>query len=212
MNISLRDNDIAGRTSASPGNCLLKKRIELKTTKGFTLVELMTVIAVMGILSAVAIPAFIAYLQKAKTSEAVSNVQKIYSGSVTYYDTEHVARGMHASTIIRNRFPCELGTSQWCPDAPPGAMRFPAGALCFHDNSLPQSVIWKSLDFQIADHHYYRYQYVCTDYGTRDAFIARANGNLDGDTISSIFERSGFIGDGDLVVGSPGVFMLNPLE
>jgi len=179
--------------------------------KGFTLVELMTVIAIMGILAAVAIPAFIAYLQKAKTSEAVSNVQKIYSGAVTYYDTEHVARGMHASTIIRNKFPCELGTSEWCPIAAPTAMRFPAGSACFV--STPgQSLIWKALDFQVSDHHYYHYQYVCTDYGTQDAFIGRAEGDLDGDAMPSIFERSGFVGKGDIIVGSPGVFMLNPLE
>ena len=43
-----------------------------KNNKGFTLVELMIVIAIVGILAAIAIPNFLSYQKKAKTSEAKS--------------------------------------------------------------------------------------------------------------------------------------------
>lgn len=52
---------------------------ELKNSKGFTLVELMVVVAIIGILSAVAIPNFKKYQAKTKTSEAKLLLSSIYS-------------------------------------------------------------------------------------------------------------------------------------
>lgn len=63
---------------------------ELKNSKGFTLVELMVVVAIIGILSAVAIPNFKKYQAKTKTSEAKLQLASIYSAMAslqTDYDS-----------------------------------------------------------------------------------------------------------------------------
>ncbi|MBF0211704.1 MAG: prepilin-type N-terminal cleavage/methylation domain-containing protein [Desulfamplus sp.] len=56
-----------------------------KSQKGFTLIELMIVVAIIGILAAIAIPNFINYQCKAKQSEAKSNLGTIRSMQEAYF-------------------------------------------------------------------------------------------------------------------------------
>lgn len=57
----------------------------LGNSKGFTLVELMIVVAIIGILSAVAIPNFKKYQAKAKTSEAKVQLAAAYTAEQAFY-------------------------------------------------------------------------------------------------------------------------------
>ena len=58
---------------------------KLKRDDGFTLVELMVVVAIIGVLSAVAIPNFKKYQAKAKVSEAKLQLSSIYTAQTSFY-------------------------------------------------------------------------------------------------------------------------------
>ena len=58
-----------------------------KNEEGFTLIELMIVVAIIGILAAVAIPAFMDYMKKSKKTEASLQLNKIAKNSKAYFIT-----------------------------------------------------------------------------------------------------------------------------
>ena len=67
----------------------------MKKDKGFTLVELMVVIVIVGILAAVAIPKFMDASHKAKASEFPTQLTAIYTGQQAY----SAETGSFASTL-----------------------------------------------------------------------------------------------------------------
>ncbi len=66
-------------------NQLVKKKVERYARGGFTLIEVMIVIAIIGILSAIAIPNFIAYRDKAYCSGAEIDANSIINTLAAYY-------------------------------------------------------------------------------------------------------------------------------
>jgi len=61
----------------------INKRLKKKT--GFTLIELMIVVAIIGILAAIAIPNFLRFQAKAKQSEARVILAGIYTAETAYF-------------------------------------------------------------------------------------------------------------------------------
>ena len=57
----------------------------MRKNKGFTLIELMIVVAIIAILAAIAIPNFMSFVIKTKRSEAKYNLSAIYTAELSYF-------------------------------------------------------------------------------------------------------------------------------
>src|SRR5579872_3086543 len=64
--------------------------------RGFSLIELMVVVAIIGFLAMVAVPSFTGFLAKAKRSEAYMNLHAMYAAQKAYW-AEH---GTYSNTLL----------------------------------------------------------------------------------------------------------------
>lgn len=165
--------------------------------RAFTLIELMIVVAIIGVLAAVAIPAFLRYIKRSKTSEATQNVGTIFRGAVAYFEAEHTNR---AGSVINKQFPQSVGPN-------PGTV----GAQKVTTTNWDASG-WQALSFAMGDPHYYQYTFTSSGTGKASEFTAAANGDLDDDGTKSTFERQASVDGSSSVRGSSGIYVDNELE
>src|SRR6476661_6368519 len=82
----------------------------VRSQKGFTLVELMVVVAIIGLLSAVAIPNFQKYQARSKTTEAKLQLSAIYTAEASFYTDYNV---YHSCLSYMGYNPSEESTSRY---------------------------------------------------------------------------------------------------
>ena len=177
-----------------------------KRRLGFTLIELMIVVAIIGILAAVAIPAFLKYIKRSKTTEATMNIRRMYDSSVSYYDADHAGP---TGNIVSARFPdsvlptpilSSIGSTKLDPSAYSGNAE---------NWDLPT---WQALNFSVSDPHYYAYQYDSAGTAQSSTFVASSFGDLDSDATYSTFVRVGSVTINNEVRGGAGLYQANELE
>lgn len=172
--------------------------------RGFTLIELMIVVTIIGILAAIAIPAFDKAVRRSKTSEATINLRRIFDGAITSYQSEGVDR---AGEGQQSKFPTTIGATPGeniCCDQ--------VGQRCRGDNEAFAQPTWQELQFALDDPHFYWYTFISEGEGVAAQFSARSSGNLDCDDDFSTFERIGFVDLLGGVTGGAGVYIIDPIE
>jgi len=137
-----------------------------KRTHGFTLIEMMITVAIIGILAAIAIPAFQNYQNKSKRSEAYSNIAAIEKLETSYF-SEYNA---YAPVMVSQPggLPPSSGKRIWTPAA---------------------TAAFGSVGWRPEGEVYFDYEVntgtVCT---ALDCFTATAYGDVDNDAALSVVQ------------------------
>jgi prepilin-type N-terminal cleavage/methylation domain-containing protein len=179
-------------------------------TAAFTLVELMIVVVIIGLLAALAIPAFTRYIKKSKVPEAVGQLNRMWLGSISYYETDHYIQNGGDPQMQPRQFPGP--TSEQVGGAGPDCCAHP-GYKCPGPDASYEQPVWQALDFAMADPYNFKPSYRSAGQGPAATFVAETVGNLDCDAVRSSFIRRGSINNvtGD-VAGSSQPEILNELE
>jgi len=164
---------------------------------GFTLVELMIVVAIIGILAVLAVYGVKKYMANAKTAEARQNLGRIGKDAASNYEGEKMdpkLPGEGNSTEVTRQL-CD-SASKTVPDgiAKVQGKKYQSNKADWGQDAVAGGTPkgFACLRFELNTPQYFMYTWTATAFNsTTPSFSTIANGDLDGNGVTSQFELVG---------------------
>ncbi len=198
-------------------------KIRKRLQGGFTLVELMIVVAIVGVLAVLAVYGVRKYIANAKTAEAKNSLGQIGKDAVTAYEGERMKADIlsagGSSAVVRKICP---PASNKVPDG-----EGPIKGAKYQSTKVDWSPIadvqnnagFPCLRFEMTAPQYFMYDYQSDSVAANpesvgQTFAATANGDLNGDGTLSTFTVRGRIAGADdsRLLVSPTIDEVSPEE